>query len=56
MDIVLAVVPWRIIWSLTMNKKEKSGILIAMSMGILYASPPRFPTSYLISTLYADLD
>jgi hypothetical protein len=35
MDIVLAVVPWKIIWSLTMNKKEKFGVLVAMSMGIL---------------------
>jgi hypothetical protein len=35
MDIVLAVVPWKIIWSLTMNKKEKFGVLVAMSMGVL---------------------
>jgi hypothetical protein len=35
MDIVLAVVPWKIIWTLTMNKREKTGVLIAMSMGIL---------------------
>ncbi|KAB5518153.1 hypothetical protein GE09DRAFT_1066142 [Coniochaeta sp. 2T2.1] len=34
MDIVLAVVPWKIIWTLTMNKKEKFGVLVAMSMGI----------------------
>ena len=35
MDIVLALVPWRIIWSLTMNKREKFGVMVAMSMGIL---------------------
>ncbi|KAK5661807.1 hypothetical protein OQA88_9909 [Cercophora sp. LCS_1] len=34
MDIVLAVVPWKMIWTLTMNKKEKFGVLVAMSMGI----------------------
>ncbi|KAK3680778.1 hypothetical protein B0T22DRAFT_377321 [Podospora appendiculata] len=34
MDIVLAFVPWRIIWTLTMNKKEKFGVLVAMSMGV----------------------
>ncbi|KAK0665303.1 hypothetical protein QBC41DRAFT_258551 [Cercophora samala] len=34
MDIVLALLPWRIIWKLTMNKKEKFGVLVAMSMGV----------------------
>ncbi|KXX74856.1 hypothetical protein MMYC01_206697 [Madurella mycetomatis] len=34
MDIVLAILPWKIIWTLTMNKKEKFGVLVAMSMGI----------------------
>lgn len=35
MDIVLAILPWKMIWTLTMNKKEKVGVLVAMSMGIL---------------------
>lgn len=35
MDIVLAVLPWKIIWTLTMNRKEKMGVLVAMSMGVL---------------------
>ncbi|KAK1767458.1 hypothetical protein QBC33DRAFT_423912, partial [Phialemonium atrogriseum] len=34
MDMVLAIIPWRIIWSLTINKKEKFGVLFAMSMGV----------------------
>ncbi|KAK0648575.1 hypothetical protein B0T16DRAFT_325546 [Cercophora newfieldiana] len=34
MDIVLAIIPWKVIWTLTMNKKEKFGVLVAMSMGI----------------------
>ena len=35
MDIVLAILPWKIIWSLTMNRKEKAGVMVAMSMGVL---------------------
>ncbi|KAH6847225.1 hypothetical protein B0I37DRAFT_308884 [Chaetomium sp. MPI-CAGE-AT-0009] len=34
MDIVLAVVPSKIIWTLTMNRKEKVGVMVAMSMGV----------------------
>ncbi|KAK4148684.1 hypothetical protein C8A00DRAFT_47524 [Chaetomidium leptoderma] len=34
MDIVLAIMPWKIIWALTMNRKEKIGVMVAMSMGI----------------------
>ncbi|KAK4243840.1 hypothetical protein C7999DRAFT_35821 [Corynascus novoguineensis] len=34
MDIVLAILPWKIIWTLTMNRKEKVGVMVAMSMGI----------------------
>jgi len=35
MDILLAILPWKIVWSLTMNKKEKLGVAVAMSMGVL---------------------
>ncbi|TLS22299.1 uncharacterized protein PpBr36_09870 [Pyricularia pennisetigena] len=34
MDIILALLPWRIIWKLTINKREKLGVMVAMSMGI----------------------
>ncbi|KAH9907282.1 hypothetical protein F4778DRAFT_799605 [Xylariomycetidae sp. FL2044] len=34
MDIVLAILPWKIIWNLDMNKKERFGAVCAMSMGI----------------------
>ncbi|KAK3898652.1 hypothetical protein C8A05DRAFT_47082 [Staphylotrichum tortipilum] len=34
MDIVLSILPWKIIWTLTMNRKEKIGVMIAMSMGV----------------------
>jgi len=36
MDITLALLPWTLIWKLQMKKKEKAGVAIAMSMGILY--------------------
>ncbi len=34
-DIVLALLPWRILWHLRMKKKEKVGVSLAMSMGVL---------------------
>ncbi|KAL2150939.1 hypothetical protein VTH82DRAFT_6037 [Thermothelomyces myriococcoides] len=34
-DIALALFPWKIIWGVHMHKKEKIGVGIAMSMGIL---------------------
>ena len=34
-DVALAVLPWRIIWGMTMTRKEKIGVLLAMSMGVL---------------------
>jgi hypothetical protein len=35
MDIALALLPWQTIWKLQMKKREKIGVAIAMSMGIL---------------------
>jgi len=34
-DFVLAALPWTFLWKLRMRKREKLGILIAMSMGVL---------------------
>ncbi|KAK1760135.1 hypothetical protein QBC47DRAFT_289771 [Echria macrotheca] len=34
MDILLALLPWTIIWRLQIRKKEKMGIALAMSMGV----------------------
>jgi len=34
MDFVLAFLPWRIVWSLQMKKKEKFGVAVAMSLGV----------------------
>jgi len=35
MDIVLALLPWKIIWSITINRRERLGALVAMSAGVL---------------------
>jgi hypothetical protein len=35
MDIVLALLPWKITWNLQMRKKEKFGLAFAMSLGVL---------------------
>lgn len=35
MDFILALLPWLVIWKLQMKRREKLGIAIAMSLGIL---------------------
>lgn len=35
MDLVLAIIPWGIIMRLHMHTKEKIGVALAMSMGVL---------------------
>jgi hypothetical protein len=42
LDIVLTLLPWKIVWNVAINKKEKIGALIAMSMGVLYAAQSLF--------------
>ncbi|KAL2272842.1 hypothetical protein FJTKL_05959 [Diaporthe vaccinii] len=34
MDVFMAILPWRIIWETRMERKEKFGVLVAMSMGL----------------------
>ncbi|KAK4151128.1 hypothetical protein C8A00DRAFT_17434 [Chaetomidium leptoderma] len=38
MDLVLAIVPWKIMMSLDMHTKEKIGVALAMSMGVFAAA------------------
>jgi hypothetical protein len=38
MDIVLALLPWKVILPLNMRKKEKIGVGVAMSMGLVAAT------------------
>ncbi|KAN0098841.1 hypothetical protein V8E51_014504 [Hyaloscypha variabilis] len=33
-DILLALAPWKIVWNLRMERKEKYGVALAMSMGV----------------------
>ena len=35
MDFVLAFIPWPLIWSLKLKKKEKLGVAVAMSLGVV---------------------
>ncbi|KAH6623400.1 hypothetical protein F5144DRAFT_595577 [Chaetomium tenue] len=35
MDIVLALLPWKIIWTITIKKRERLGAMVAMSTGVL---------------------
>ena len=35
MDLTLSILPWKIIWNLRMTRREKTGVLLAMSMGVL---------------------
>jgi len=34
-DFVLAFLPWPLVWSLQMQRREKIGVAVAMSMGVL---------------------
>ena len=34
MDLVLALLPWKLVWPLNMQRKEKIGAIVAMSMGV----------------------
>lgn len=35
MDVALALLPWKYLMSLQMSRKEKFGVLVAMSLGVL---------------------
>ncbi|KAK3312898.1 hypothetical protein B0H66DRAFT_382804 [Apodospora peruviana] len=37
-DILLALLPWKLVWGLRMRKQEKLGVAIAMSMGVVAGS------------------
>ena len=39
MDITLSLLPWKLLWGLQMKKKEKIGVITAMSMGLVYVGP-----------------
>ncbi|OAA56197.1 hypothetical protein SPI_07808 [Niveomyces insectorum RCEF 264] len=35
MDVILALLPWKIVWRLQMKRQEKFGVAIAMSLGVV---------------------
>ncbi|KAK1756749.1 hypothetical protein QBC47DRAFT_443316 [Echria macrotheca] len=49
MDIVLALLPWKLLWNLQMQKKEKIGVIFAMSMGVFAGVTSFVKASYLRS-------
>lgn len=36
MDLIFAIIPWKIIMRMHMETKEKIGVALAMSMGVLW--------------------
>ncbi|KAK1832925.1 hypothetical protein QBC39DRAFT_380988, partial [Podospora conica] len=44
MDVALAFLPWKFIWSLQMSKKERIGVVTAMSMGLFAAGAATMKT------------
>ncbi|KAK1753661.1 hypothetical protein QBC47DRAFT_424162 [Echria macrotheca] len=44
MDLVLAFLPWKYIWDLQMSKKEKIGVVVAMSMGVFASAAAALKT------------
>ncbi|KAF3389232.1 hypothetical protein F1880_004088 [Penicillium rolfsii] len=49
MDVILALLPWVVLWNLEMKKREKAGIALAMSMGIIAAIAAFIKTSKLVN-------
>jgi len=35
MDFILAALPWKLVWTLKMKGREKIGVALALSLGIL---------------------
>ncbi|KAI0539119.1 hypothetical protein GGR58DRAFT_266373 [Xylaria digitata] len=56
MDILLALLPWKIIWNMDMSRKERFGAICAMSLGLLYKPPPNpLPSSGRPAKCFIDL-
>jgi hypothetical protein len=55
MDIALAILPWKFLWGLQMQPKEKIGVGIAMSMGVFAGATAVVKTTKLPGMASADL-
>ncbi|KAK3335102.1 hypothetical protein B0T19DRAFT_6 [Cercophora scortea] len=54
MDIVLAMLPWVVIWNLQMKRNEKIGVAVAMSMGVFAGVTGIIKTSMVPNMLSSD--
>ncbi|KAI0869849.1 hypothetical protein GGS24DRAFT_511491 [Hypoxylon argillaceum] len=55
-DILLALLPWKIIWNMNMSKKERFGAICAMSLGFFAGTISLVKIYALIGTFKANLD
>ncbi|KAI1158275.1 hypothetical protein F5B18DRAFT_641503 [Nemania serpens] len=55
-DILLALLPWKIIWTMDMNKKERFGAICAMSLGFFAGVISLAKIYALTGTIEANLD
>lgn len=52
MDMLLALLPWRLLWGLPIRKREKFGACIAMSMGV-FAGATSVVKAVKLTTIYS---
>jgi hypothetical protein len=50
MDFALALFPTVLIWGLQMNRREKIGVIVAMSLGVLAGITAAIKTSFIPGT------
>ncbi|GAW17624.1 hypothetical protein ANO14919_070830 [Xylariales sp. No.14919] len=55
-DILLALLPWKIIWNMDMSRKERFGAICAMSLGIFAGTIALAKIYSLIGTFQGDLN
>ncbi|KAI0429361.1 hypothetical protein F5Y09DRAFT_342794 [Xylaria sp. FL1042] len=56
MDVVLALLPWRIIWNMNMSRKERFGAICAMSLGFFAGILALAKIYALIGTFQANMN
>lgn len=54
-DFTFAALPWKFLWSLQMRRKEKLGVMLAMSMGIFAGATAVVKTTKVPRMLSADI-
>ncbi|KAI0408372.1 hypothetical protein F4802DRAFT_409759 [Xylaria palmicola] len=56
MDILLALLPWKVIWNMDMSRKERFGAICAMSLGLLAGTISLVKISALAGVFQANLN